>query len=169
MTWHTGKGRIVRRVTCSRYKWTWIMNYGLYKKTYNWIPCWDGINCLTGKLLAMIFFLCKDQNKHGGLYQTRKFHYSKSIIKVSRIMGKILYTDKPTINKDIYTMSKYCRNNLSTKIDEYTSFLLFTCGSVHAFKKISLNWGIIYIWPHQHNFLFVRYSVKKGTSRRAFK
>lgn len=46
MTWHTGKGRIVRRVTCSRYKWTWIMNYGLHKKTYNWIPCWDGINCL---------------------------------------------------------------------------------------------------------------------------
>lgn len=43
-------------------------------------------------------------------------------------------------------MSKYCRNNLSTKIDEYTSFLLFTCGSVHAFKKILLNWGIIYIW-----------------------
>lgn len=56
-------------------------------------------------------------------------------------MGKILYTDKPAINKDIQTMSKYCRNNLSTKIDEYTSFLLpvFTCGSVHAFKKISLN------------------------------
>lgn len=54
-------------------------------------------------------------------------------------MGKILYIDKLIINKDIYIMFKYCRNNFFIKIDEYILFFLFICGFVYVFKKILLN------------------------------